>query len=121
MKPLVPNEVELLTETPTTLRAHIGLLPCVSLLVSGEERLKLKGSPTLGTQERFYLRMDPLVPNEVDLLGETPATLATHVRLLPCVCLLMSDERALLAKALPALSTNVWFLPGVSDLMGEEP
>lgn len=64
--------------------------------------------------------MNPLVPNEVDLLGETPATLATHERLLPCVCLQMSHERTLLAKALPALRANMWFLPRVCDLVSEE-
>lgn len=121
MNPLVPNKVELLAKPPTALGAHIGLLPGVCLPVSGEERLKFKGSSTLGAQERFYLCMNPLVPNEVDLLGETPATLSTHVRLLPCVCLLMSHERTLLAKALPAIGANVGFLPGVGDLMSEEP
>lgn len=121
MNPLVPNEVELLTKPLTTLGAHVGLLPRVCLPVSGKERLKLKGSPTLRAQERFDFCMNPLVPNEVDLLGETPATLATHVRLLPCVCLLMSHERTLLAKALPTLSANVRFLPGVCDLVSEEP
>jgi hypothetical protein len=47
MNPLVPDEVELLAKPPTTLGAHVGLLPHVRFTVSGEERLKLKGSSTL--------------------------------------------------------------------------
>lgn len=104
---LVTNEVELLAKPPTVLRAQLGLLPSVCLPVSGEERLKLKGSSTLGVQERFYLYMNPLVPNEVDLLGKSPGRLATHVRLLPCMCLLMSHKGTFLAKALPTIGTNV--------------
>lgn len=68
MAPLVPNEVELLAKSLATLGAYIGLLPRVCLLVSDEERLKLKGSSTLRALVRFLLSVGPLVSNERDLL-----------------------------------------------------
>lgn len=79
-----------------------------------------KAPPAFSTFEGLHVRMDQLMPNEVDFGAETFTTLRTAKRFLSRVNSLMDHATGLLSEALATMVANKWFFTGMDPLVSHK-
>lgn len=99
-------ELALMGKGSATLSAGEWPLSTMSQLVGSQSALQLEARLTHCALKRLFLRVQPLVPQQLSLLAEVPSTLGTPERFLPAEDSGVFWEFAMFGETLTTLSTG---------------